>query len=61
MYKKFKDFISRKFNPKGYYAAREKIYPKDIAELDTLVNDPQKNILYNIFTKLIYFKYFKNQ
>ena len=41
MYKKFKDFISRKFNPKGYYAARGKIYPKNIEELDALVNDPK--------------------
>lgn len=44
MYKKFKDFISRKFNPKGYYAARGKIYPKDIEELDALVNDPKTNL-----------------
>ena len=44
MYKKFKDFISRKFNPKGYYAARGKTYPKNIEELDALVNDPKTNL-----------------
>lgn len=53
MYKKFKDFISRKFNPKGYYAARGKIYPKNIEELDALVNDPKTNLADIIIPKRI--------
>lgn len=53
MYKKFKDFISHKFNPKGYYAARGKIYPKDIEELDALVNDPSVNLADIIIPKRI--------
>ena len=53
MYKKFKDFISLKFNPKGYYAARGKIYPKNIEELDTLVNDPKTNLADIIIPKRI--------
>ena len=53
MYKKFKDFISRNFNPKSYYAARLKIYPKNIEELDALVNDPKTNLADIIIPKRI--------